>query len=157
MRIRWILCSFNCYAHLLLRFCCMCLLNEKENREKRHCFTRVFSFFFFCYPDCEDSMKKILKKAFLSTALLFLLVSLLSSCFFLHFLFSLLLILLVCAVTEGVVATLVSMPFYPSVAFVLMLEQLDTISEEDYLRTVSFIISTIPYGVVFCYTCCIDT
>lgn len=35
----------------------MCLLNEKENREKKYCFTRVFSFFFFFYPDCEDSIK----------------------------------------------------------------------------------------------------
>ncbi|MBB5355313.1 hypothetical protein HNR43_001285 [Anoxybacillus mongoliensis] len=95
-------------------------------------------------------MKVFLKEVFLSTALLFLSLSLLSSWFFAFSVFVVIYFACLCG-DGGVVATLVSMPFYPSVASVLMLEQLDTISEEDYLRKVSFIIYTIPYGVVFCF------
>ncbi|EPZ37217.1 hypothetical protein JV16_02924 [Anoxybacillus ayderensis] len=81
-------------------------------------------------------MKLFFKKVFLSIVLFFLTLSLFSSWSFAWGVFpiALLLILLVCIVTEGVllffdkkfhsavvliVATLVSIPFYPSVAFVV--------------------------------------
>jgi len=81
-------------------------------------------------------MKVFFKKVFLSIVLFFLTLSLFSSWSFAWAVFplALLLILLVCAVTEDIllffdkkfhsavvfiVATLVSIPFYPSVAFVV--------------------------------------
>ncbi|KJE28956.1 putative membrane protein [Geobacillus kaustophilus] len=81
-------------------------------------------------------MKLFFKKVFLSIVLFFLALSLFSSWSFAWavFPFALLLILLVCIVTEGIllffdkkfhsmvvliVATLVSIPFYLSVAFVV--------------------------------------
>ncbi len=57
-----------------------------------------------------------------------------------------------------IVATLVSIPFIRllPLSYRFTSEQLDTISEEDYLQKASFIISTIIWGG-FCYTCFIDT
>ncbi|GAC90528.1 hypothetical protein KN10_0964 [Anoxybacillus flavithermus NBRC 109594] len=81
----------------------MYLLNEKESNERRCYFTRVFSFFSFFYPDCEDSIKDFVEGISINCGV-FAFLSFFTSWAFAFSVFpsSLLLILLVCAVAEGV-------------------------------------------------------